>query len=147
MPPRSSWLRGHDQHFDQLVKISLERATDEQLHELGKSQFQSVEHVLLVGSPITDTGIFSLRSETFPRLRRLRLDETEISDAGLAHIADELPYLEKLYVSRTKISNDGIMHLSAMNNLVFLELTETAVDTDGIERLKKSLPRLTISGP
>jgi hypothetical protein len=146
--PRSaapSWF-GH-LYYERPVKISFERPDDQKVQALTQLDLSRVEHLLLVGGPLTDNGLSFLTSRSLPNLRRLRVDETHISDAGLAALSLNLPNLEKLYISSTNVGNDGINHLSNMKALVFLDVTNTKVNAQGIESLKAKLPNLKVSGP
>jgi hypothetical protein len=129
-----------------LAKISLSKATDADLAALQDLKLDTVEHLLLADCPVTDDGLKCINSRAFPNLRRLRLDYTQISDAGLAQLND-LPKLESLYVSYTQVSNAGVHHLSNMKGLRVLDLTATKVDANGRDELRKKLPGLTIMSP
>jgi hypothetical protein len=143
--PGPAWLRAifGDHYFLRIAKISFEKATDDDLAALQDLPLGSVEHLLLVDSPMTDKGLKNISAATFPNLRRLRLDFTKISDDGLSRLT--LPKLENLYLSNTSVSNQGIQHLSQLKALNFLDVTETKVDAIGIQELLKLMPNLKIT--
>jgi len=49
-----------------------------------------------------------------------------------------------LYLQYTQVTDEGLKHLVGLTNLRWLELGETKVTQQGIEDLKKALPRCTI---
>jgi hypothetical protein len=135
-----------DRHFRELFKISFEGASDETIKQLGDLRPASVEHLLLVGSPITDAALVHLTPEAFPNLRRLRLDETHVTSQGLKHLK-QLPNLENLYLSSTAVESDGLTYVREMPKLKVLDVTNTKIDRDEIARLRADRPGLLIIGP
>ena len=98
-----------------------------------------------------------------PRLKKIVVKETRVSDKGLAHIADVrslesldlndtkitsagianlvgLPALTRLNLAETAIDDDAIPHLSRMSQLKRLELRETRITKEGVARLREALP-------
>jgi hypothetical protein len=82
--------------------------------------------VLQMANPdVTDATLTYLNGMT--QLRELDLNDTQVSDEGLAIVA-ELPRLEQLRLARTKITDAGFQkYLSTKESLVKLDLTGTAV--------------------
>lgn len=84
-----------------------------------------------------------------PTLRKLssvtglHLYETNVTDAGLAHLKD-VNNLGHINLSQTGITDAGLVHLTGMTKLHFLILNDTKVSDEGIARLKKALPRLEV---
>ena len=63
------------------------------------------------------------------------------------HLSDLIPLgLNELYLSRTKLGDESIASLEAMQQLRVLDLSNTRISRDGIQRLKESLPRTEIIG-
>ncbi len=74
---------------------------------------------------VTDETLNYLRG--MDRLRELDLNDTQVSDAGLAVVA-ELPRLEQLRLARTNITDAGFQkYLGAKESLLKLDLTGTDV--------------------
>lgn len=105
-----------------------------------------LHQVKFVADPeMTDVGL-----QYIARLKNLRylvLDDTKVSDRGLAYVAD-LP-LEILQLSNTKITNTGLSQIGRMHIMVNLTLTGCrGVDNKGIAALSKlrCLRGLDLSG-
>jgi hypothetical protein len=75
-----------------------------------------------------------------PRLTRLNLEGTPITDASAAYLG-ELKMLEELDLSQTKIGDEGITKLKDLDHLATLWLTGTAVTDESLEVLG-NLPKL-----
>jgi Leucine-rich repeat (LRR) protein len=74
-----------------------------------------------------------------PNLTSLDLADTDLTDAGLAHLAKL--QLKKLSLFYCNISNDGLRHLSTMTSLEVLNLDSRDVSDEGMVFLQK-LPQL-----
>ena len=108
-------------------------AIDDGLAALGSLELVSLH---LGGTDVTDAGLSHLAGLT--SLKRLHLENTGITDAGLVHLAklEELLYLN-LY--QTEVSDAGLSHLQGLKNLKNLYLWQTNVTPEGAESLKESL--------
>jgi len=71
----------------------------------------------------------------------LDLDGTEITDAGLAHLAG-LRRLQWLQLNDTMITDAGLIHLRNMSNLTKLNVNDTYVTEEGVQELFKVLPSI-----
>lgn len=69
-------------------------------------------------------------------LESLKLDETYITNEGLAHLA-ELITLTSLTLEDVKITSDGLRHLRGLVDLSMLVLSGTDVGDDGLRHLEK----------
>ena len=69
------------------------------------------------------------------------LTGTQITDAGLAHLAS-LSKLRELWIGQTAVTDAGLEHLSGLKNLETLDVSGTKVTLEGFQRLKQALPRL-----
>jgi hypothetical protein len=85
-------------------------------------------------SQVTDAGLDALKNSF--KLQKLYLTETSVGDAGLARLKD-LDRLEVLDLARTKITNAGLKRLAPLEALRVLDLSDTAVDAAGVAELKK----------
>jgi hypothetical protein len=74
-----------------------------------------------------------------PRLRRLRLDCTQIGDEGLRYIS-RLSQLRSLDLTCTHVTDDGISCLEEMDELQWVSLAWTNVSRSGFERLSRKRP-------
>lgn len=86
------------------------RITDRGIEHLAK--VQSLEHLVLRGSKVTDEGVSRLVTG-LPRLRSLSLARTKITDASVDRLA-ALPRLEQLDVSDTQITRTGLSRLRSL---------------------------------
>ena len=132
---------------------------------MGDEWFIEVEHANC-GSGTTDAELERLVEE-WPRLRKLWLFETKITDAGLDHlkgltqlqdlelhkarITDAglkqlkgLTQLRELELYGTKITDAGLVHLRGLTNLRYLGLTGTQVTYPAVERLRQALPNCSV---
>ncbi len=123
------------------------------------------------GSPIDDEGLSAL--EGFTSLGRLQLGGTQITDSGIAHLAT-LSNLTMLDLHHTRVGDAGVLALFDLPRLMTLNLYETrvtdagladvaerinrgalqslvvagrGVTRDGVEELRKKLPRVSVMGP
>ncbi len=114
MRPRGpEWLRdwlGEERmtHFDEAihVKLSYSRARDETLGRLPR--LPRIRRLDLNGTRVTDAGIVPLRGLT--KLQWLWLSDTAVSDAGLAHLKG-LPRRELLVLRNAPVTDDGVAEL------------------------------------
>ncbi len=74
---------------------------------------------------------------------RFLLKDTQITDAGLAHL-EGLTKLSGLFVSSTQVSDAGLAHLKRLTKLTSLGLRQTQVTDGGVNQLKQVLPSLSI---
>lgn len=121
-----------------------------------------VVEVVLYGSQYTDG--FLERLCVFPELRTLVLMETNISEAGLAHLQklsslrtlvlslfpvsgsyldrlQDLPQLQELVLTRAQVGDAGLAHLQRLPQLQALSLIDNPVTDAGLIVLQ-SLPQL-----
>ena len=81
--------------------------------------------------------------EVFKRVFLVNLDDTPISNAGLATLCG-LANPRILYLRGTDVSDAGVTYLSGLTTLGGLHLRGTAVSDSGVERLQKALPDCVI---
>ena len=71
----------------------------------------------------------------FPRLKRLLVTETQVSDEGLEFVG-RLPELEELFIwDGATITDKGVAHLRTLRKLKFLLLSSTAITDEAISHL------------
>ncbi len=79
-----------------------------------------------------------------PHLTHLRLAQTKVSDAGLESLK-KLSYLEYLNLVDTNIGDVGLRALEGLSRLRTVYLWGTHATEGGVARLKRALPRATIT--
>ena len=92
------------------------------------------------GSWTARPRIQTLRALRLPRLRELYLSRTQITDAGLKHLAASVT-LQKLDLFDTQVGDEGLRSIAKLTTLVRLGLGNTKVTDRGVELLK-ALPQL-----
>ena len=86
-----------------------------------------------VGStPATDADLIRLKE--LKDLRRLSLDHTQVTDAGLTHLKPLV--LNWLSLHSTKVTDVGLVHLKELDALGGLGLFDTQVTDVGLAHLK-----------
>jgi len=95
----------------------------------------------LKGSKVTDIDLAHLKGLN---LKGLNLAGTQVTDAGLVHLEEELPGLRGLFLSNTKITDAGLVHFKD-SKLQSLFLGGTQVTDMGFDDLEKALPKASIA--
>jgi hypothetical protein len=62
----------------------------------------------------------------------------------MAHLKT-LTALERLSLDETRVSDEGLAHLHGLTRLQYLSLWKTRVSDSGVNELKKSLPRVKVN--
>ena len=114
--------------------------TDEQLALLTKAG-SAIAFLDLAGSGVTDKQLRVLKS--LPRLQRLHLERTPISDAGTAAIAEcrELTYLN---LTGTAVSDAGLAGLKPLKGLREVYLWQSKATPAGAAALRALLPEASV---
>ena len=89
----------------------------------------SLESLWFDDCPVGDEGIEELAR--LPKLARVVLNNTHITDAALKHLA-AIPRLDWLWLDGTAVTDRGLAHLTAATGLNSLAIRNTAVTDDGI---------------
>ncbi|MBC7998848.1 MAG: protein kinase [Leptolyngbya sp.] len=87
----------------------------------------------LNGYAIRDSNLVELKRDAF--LRRLRISETSIGDAGL-RIIGKLPNLDTLHADHTALTNDGLKYLEKLP-LKELSVSRNNLDATGLKKIAK----------
>ena len=99
--------------------------------------------VLRLGeTKVTDAGLAHLKA--LEGLRQLGLRATEVTDAGLVHLKG-LTQLQMLNLQGTKVTDAGLVHLKGLSNLRQLYLWDTKVTDEGVKKLREALPKCKIA--
>jgi internalin A len=96
----------------------------------------------LADTAITDAGLAHLRPWAGV-LEHLDLSQTGITDAGLAHLRG-FGKLQSLALAGSKVTDAGLVHLRGLTGLKSLNLKGTAVSPAGVEGLRKALPEVQV---
>jgi Leucine-rich repeat (LRR) protein len=127
-------------HLSSLVNLeslSLSRAeSDGSLTNQGMqhlSPLKSLSSLTINNANIDDDGVTTVAK--LSKLRTLSLYGTQISDAGLANLANQLTDLESLVLSATQVTDSGMSHVGKLTKLKTLRLGQTAVGDDGLKQL------------
>lgn len=94
---------------------------------------------------VTDAGLLHL--ERFPNLVWLGLADTAITDKGLEYVG-HCTQLERLRLEGTRVSDEGIPHLATLDQLEALYLDDTRVGDRALETLGRlrHLRELSLAG-
>jgi serine/threonine protein kinase/Leucine-rich repeat (LRR) protein len=98
------------------------------------------------GSPVGDEGLADLKKCKNLTILSVAntLGNTEVTDKGLEHLK-ELKNLQSLNVSKCGgVTDAGLEHLKECKTLTGVQLKETKVTKEGIEKLSKALPKCRI---
>lgn len=93
-----------------------------------------LEEIVFGGNAATDAGVAAL-AKAVPRLRRLWLFRSAVTDAAFPHVAT-LAELEALHLAGAKVSAAAMISVARLRKLRLLELDETAVGDAGLEAIK-----------
>jgi internalin A len=117
--------------------------TDLTLEQVGR--LTSLQQLRLDESSVSDAGLAHLSA--LGNLAQLNLEGTHISDAGLAHLKG-LTKLSILDIDGTRVTDAGLVHLEGLTNLSTLRLDGTRVTDAGLVHLKRltNLSELSLSG-
>jgi hypothetical protein len=128
----------------QVVSINLvaTKVTDEDLKLLTSEAFPSVQTLHLHHTSIGDAGLANLKS--LKTVTHLDLFDTRVTDSGLEHLRDWMPYLEVLELSDTKVTDASLRSLIVLGHLRRLDVRNTQVTKAGVEEVRQVLPRLEI---
>ncbi len=82
---------------------------------------------------------------TLPQIEHLSLQDTRVTDVGLAHLRN-LTHLQELFVlgDDAHITDDGLKHLENLTNLKLLLVPGTLVSPAGLRRLQAALPNVQL---
>jgi hypothetical protein len=78
-------------------------------------------------------------------LRRLSLQRSRVTDAGVRNIA-QLKDLEELFLTGAPITDESVPALASLTKLRTLSVTDTEITDEGLRRLRQALPEADIRG-
>ena len=77
------------------------------------------------------------RLVVIPKVKRLRLDRTPVTNDGLKHLG-KLTQLERLTLKGTKISDQGLVHLRGLHRLREIDLSQSKIEGPGLLHLVRT---------
>jgi hypothetical protein len=125
-----------------VVDLHQSRVSDD---DLAMFEGQAVRSLNLYGTNITDAGLAHLAG--LSDLQTLNLNDTEVGDAGLEQLRG-LPHLKELSVFHTRVTDAGLEHLQGMTSLQILTVSGDRITNTGLAHLAglSHLQNLTVSG-
>lgn len=93
-------------------------------------------------SGVTDVGLKQIAR--LPALKKLNLWGTKLTGSGVAALRN-LGCLEQLNLDCTQVSDACIADLTGLKSLSFLEINQTAITDGGVRRIRKAMPKLSLS--
>jgi|GEM_PF-4888358 len=139
-----------DKNYELLAKIPNLESLSVRWSTIGTHQFEIFTHCkkmrylnLSKNGKIDNDSLKNLAK--MPQLLQLSVEETSVSDAGLAYLSN-CPQLEDLNLRGTQVSDKGMKHLLCLKKLRIIGLEKTKVTPTGLSSLK-SLPLKKISVP
>jgi len=109
--------------------VSVKSVDDKTLALVSKYSLTGLEIVRLDGSQITDAGLAHIRDCT--RVRVLSLDGAHVSDRGLDNIR-HYKRLEELWLNNTLVTDAGVKKIADLDSLSVLDIRGTAISDDGL---------------
>jgi hypothetical protein len=113
---------------------------DNELAQL-KPLFSRISKLSLVGSSITDDGLYHISKMS--NLKQLILQQTPINGTGLIYLT-QLQHLEHLNLSKTEVDDPGILHILKIPSLKGVHLNQTEVSETLVQALQKNNPILQV---
>lgn len=129
------------------LELSYSNVKDVQILQLLNQN--ALEEINFDSCPIGDTAITHLADRNVvPNLRRLDLADTNITDMGVAKIAQSFQHLTHLSLFYCNISNHSLRSLSQLSQLQVLNLDSRDISDDGLYHLQhlRKLKSLDIFG-
>ncbi|MBN4074179.1 hypothetical protein JYT61_01310 [bacterium AH-315-E10] len=123
---------------EQVVSISIHNILFNDSHVPTLLQFPKLKRLYLMNTSVTDVGMKSIGK--LKNLQLLNLSNGKFSYKGITYI-ERLPHLEELILEgNTMIRNSAIITLSRMPSLKYLNVRNTSVSLDALLLLQKKLP-------
>lgn len=128
------------QHLERLTALSMLELANTAVTDAGLKHLKGLHemvHLTLTGTAVSGQGLAHLRRMN--KLWALNLDGTKIDDRGLGNFEEfeALRNVRFLYLENTKITDAGLAHLAAMKTAEGFSLSgNEQITSAGIERLK-----------
>jgi Leucine-rich repeat (LRR) protein len=123
-------------HLVTSISFMDEPITDRQLESLRDDlrTLPKLNRILLENTKITDAGLSSVSE--LVKLNCLRLDGTAVTDAGVTQIR-RLTQMRELGLARTNVTDACVVDLREMSRLRSLHLSDTQITDNGLAALKE----------
>jgi hypothetical protein len=72
------------------------------------------------------------------------LDDTLVGDAGMKYLSTLNTNLDTLWLSNTKVTDESLEHFKKLTTVRRIVLRGTKVSKEGVEQLRKALPKCTV---
>lgn len=113
------------------LSIDGTKVTDEGLRHL--SHNTKIQTLSLAGKEVTDVGLAYLSS--LASLEELHLRNTNVTDKGIAEVLPKFKRLKRLSLEQTQVSDKALSTIANMPTLVWLQLAQTAITDAGVKEL------------
>ena len=137
----TTWTSDPSNPQNVIVEAAIREELKKPTGELTKADLKKVTKLRLSNTEITDAGLKEIAK--MKQLTILFLYRTKITDAGLKEIA-KLQKLELLNLNDTNITDAGLKAVAKLQNLIELSLGNTKNTAAGVAELKKALPKCRI---
>jgi internalin A len=168
-----AWCPVTDKALDQIVPLEELKGISFPYTDISNEacsdlrRFPCLTSLILNATKVTDQAMEYLAAQQLAFLRRLDIEDTPITDQGIAHltelkslvtvhfdgtsITDDslkllrcLPNLKSLTVCRTKIGDEGLKYIKDYSALKTLGVKDTNVSERGIHELRTRCPDLEV---
>jgi hypothetical protein len=133
-----------------LVSVRLEGCDVRDEHLSALAEMPQLGMLYLGRTKVTDAGLKPLRE--LKKINLLQLSDCAVTDAGLASLGD-LPDVQHLWLSKTiRYGNDDRSHLTdgcidyllSLDTLIDLQIADSQLTEDGVNRLREGLPNAKV---
>lgn len=132
----------HGQNLIEVSAVNKPGLTDAQVGLL-KPLSEQIIWLKVGGTKITDNALKDISG--FKNLRKLHLENTLITDAGLNELTD-MPHLAYLNLVGTKVTDDGLKKIAALKGLKSVFVWQSAITEKGIQEIRKTHAHIQIVG-
>lgn len=132
-------------HLSRLPKLSLLLASNTNITGKGFShwpELHTLEDLYLECCPVEDQDVACI-ARACPRLRRLALSGTRITDAA-AESLQRLTRLESLRINRTRVTDATFEMLRDCRSLQSVAFQSTAISQDAVDRLQRANRKVSL---
>lgn len=128
------------QNLIEVSAVNKPGMTDEQVALL-KPLSQQIVWLKIGGTQVTDKALKDISG--FKNLSKLHLENTMITDVGLAALTD-MPHLAYINLIGTKVTDDGLKKIAGLKGLKSVFVWQSGITEKGIEEIRKTHPKIQI---